>query len=72
MKKIALLCVNAYQFILSPWVGNQCRYVPTCSEYTKQAIERFGVIKGGWLGLKRLSRCHPYCKKDPIDPVPEE
>ncbi|MBL8639944.1 MAG: membrane protein insertion efficiency factor YidD [Alphaproteobacteria bacterium] len=70
MKTIFLKLIRLYQIILSPWVGNQCRFYPTCSNYAKEAIEKYGVIKGGYLGLKRLLRCHPWGKGPWIDPVP--
>lgn len=54
--------------VLSPFAG--CRYSPTCSEYTRQAIAKYGIIRGGILGLKRLSRCHPYSHHPSFDPVP--
>ncbi|EHY32566.1 MAG: membrane protein insertion efficiency factor YidD [Sutterella parvirubra] len=62
--------IRLYQLTLSPWVGRECRYVPTCSAYAMEAIERFGAVRGGWLGLKRILRCHPLggCG---LDPVPE-
>ncbi|MBM6549642.1 membrane protein insertion efficiency factor YidD [Marinomonas ostreistagni] len=71
MKKLFILLVRAYQYILSPLLGNNCRYYPTCSAYMIEAIERFGVCKGVWLGLKRLSRCHPF-HEGGIDPVPDK
>ncbi len=70
MKRVALWLIGAYRYLLSPFVGNACRFHPTCSAYAQEAIEKYGVIKGGWLGLKRIGRCHPYSKGDFIDPVP--
>lgn len=57
---IFLLLIKAYQYLLSPLLGASCRYTPTCSQYGVEAIKRYGPFKGGWLTLKRLSRCHPW------------
>ncbi|MFN8356045.1 MAG: membrane protein insertion efficiency factor YidD [Spirosomataceae bacterium] len=62
--------VRMYQLLISPYLPNACRYSPTCSQYMIEAIQRFGIIKGGWLGLKRISRCHPWGGHG-HDPVPE-
>ena len=59
MKKLCLLLIQLYQSI-SKHTPPVCRFTPTCSEYTKQAIEKYGVIKGIWLGIKRISKCHPW------------
>ena len=59
MKKIFILLINFYQKNISPWFGKKCKYYPTCSEYTKQAIEKYGVIKGTIKGIKRILRCNP-------------
>ena len=61
--------IRVYQLTLSPLLGPACRYEPSCSEYTRQAIHRHGPLRGGWLGLKRLGRCHPYSGSG-YDPVP--
>ena len=62
--------VRFYQLCISPFIGGRaaCRFVPTCSEYTKQAIEKYGLIHGTWLGIKRISRCRPGggCGYDPV------
>ena len=69
-KIIACKFVRMYQICISPFIGGccACRFTPTCSEYTKQAIEKYGVTKGTWIGLKRISRCRPGggCGYDPI------
>lgn len=62
MKKILIHIINFYKKSISPFFyskGIRCKYYPTCSEYSKQAIEKYGVIKGLWLGAKRICRCHP-------------
>lgn len=68
MKKIFIFLIQIYQWF-SKYTPPVCRFTPTCSEYTKQAIVKYGVMKGSWLGLKRICRCHP---KNPggYDPVP--
>ena len=60
--------INFYKYLISPLLGNNCRFLPTCSEYTKEAIIKFGLIKGIILGFKRISKCHPWGKSghDPI------
>jgi len=70
--KIALLALRIYKGSISPWLGGGCRFEPTCSVYMYQAIERFGVLRGVWLGLQRLARCQPFSKKFGYDPVPEK
>jgi putative membrane protein insertion efficiency factor len=69
MKTVALLLIKAYQTVLSPFLGRHCRYYPTCSSYTYQAIEKYGFIRGTFLGFRRLLRCHPF-HEGGIDPVP--
>jgi len=70
LKRFFILLVKIYSTAISPFLGNNCRYYPTCSAYTMEAIERFGVLRGSWLGMKRISRCHPF-HEGGIDPVPE-
>jgi putative membrane protein insertion efficiency factor len=67
---VALGLIRLYQVLLSPFLGRACRYQPTCSRYTHQAIRRFGFFRGGWIGAKRIARCHPWGNWGP-DPVPE-
>ena len=69
MKELALAFIRFYKRFISPILPPSCRFEPTCSVYTYQAIERYGVVKGGWLGLKRIARCHPL-NPGGYDPVP--
>ena len=69
MQALLLALIRAYRYILSPWIGQQCRFTPTCSVYAMQAIEAYGAARGSWLALKRLLRCHPLCRGG-HDPVP--
>jgi uncharacterized protein len=64
-----LLLIRAYQLFLSPLLGPACRFSPTCSAYAAEAIERFGAIKGGYLAVRRILRCHPFARAG-LDPVP--
>lgn len=63
------LPVRAYRLILSPWVGHNCRYQPTCSAYALEALDRHGALKGAWLAARRIGRCHPWGSSG-YDPVP--
>jgi len=65
------LPVRAYRLLFSPWVGHGCRYQPTCSAYALEALEKHGGIKGGWLALRRIGRCHPLGSSG-YDPVPDK
>ncbi|MAM96835.1 MAG: membrane protein insertion efficiency factor YidD [Gammaproteobacteria bacterium] len=66
---IFIIPIKLYQILLSPLLGQSCRYFPTCSQYTIEAIDKYGPIKGIWLGTKRISRCHPWGGSG-HDPVP--
>jgi putative membrane protein insertion efficiency factor len=68
-RSVALGSIRLYQLILSPLIGNQCRFHPTCSNYAMEAIGRHGVLKGVWLAARRLARCHPF-HPGGFDPVP--
>jgi uncharacterized protein len=69
MKYIAIFLVKLYQAGISPWFPPACRYSPTCSQYMIEALQKHGFFKGGWLGLKRIGRCHPWGGHG-YDPVP--
>ena len=69
MQKLIIALVHFYQHYLSPMMGPHCRYLPTCSEYMVQAVARYGAVRGLWLGIKRICRCHPFAKGG-YDPVP--
>jgi putative membrane protein insertion efficiency factor len=66
---IFLAIIKVYQLLISPLLGSNCRFTPTCSQYGVEAIKKHGPFKGGWLTLKRIGRCHPWGKHGP-DPVP--
>jgi putative membrane protein insertion efficiency factor len=70
MKALALTLIKTYQNTYSRVMPPSCRYVPSCSHYTFEAIDKFGVFRGTWLGIKRLSRCHPF-HAGGYDPVPD-
>jgi len=69
IKTVLLALIRGYRYVLSPWIGNDCRFWPTCSEYAQDAIERYGALRGGWMMLTRLARCHPYSAGG-VDPIP--
>jgi len=69
MKPVLLAALRMYRLVLSPWIGNQCRFAPTCSQYAIEAIERHGAVRGSWLALRRVLRCHPW-NSGGWDPVP--
>ncbi|WP_415370615.1 membrane protein insertion efficiency factor YidD [Patiriisocius sp. Uisw_047] len=64
-----ILLIRLYQYILSPLIPSTCRYEPTCSHYAVEALQTHGLLKGGWLGAKRIASCHPW-GGDGYDPVP--
>lgn len=71
LSKLALFLISAYKLCLSPFIGNQCRFYPTCSTYTREAIIKHGCLKGCILGAGRICRCHPF-HPGGCDPVPEQ
>jgi uncharacterized protein len=68
--RILILLARLYQGTLSPYIGRQCRFVPTCSDYFIDAVTQYGAMKGTYLGLRRILRCHPFSRKSGYDPVP--
>jgi uncharacterized protein len=70
MRTILLMLVRAYRYFISPLLGDHCRYLPSCSEYALGALERHGALKGTWLSMKRVARCHPW-HAGGCDPVPK-
>jgi putative membrane protein insertion efficiency factor len=69
VRRLLIGIIRAYQYLLSPWWGNHCRFTPTCSHYAVEALERHGVLAGLWLATKRILRCHPWSAGG-YDPVP--
>ena len=69
LKTLLIRLITFYQLTLSLLIGNDCRFYPTCSQYTKEAIEKHGSIKGSWLGVRRICSCHPW-HEGGFDPVP--
>ena len=67
--RVLLTPVYSYRYVISPLLGVNCRFTPTCSAYTIEAIEKYGALRGGWLAVKRIVRCHPFGGSGD-DPVP--
>ncbi len=71
LRSVAHAAIRSYQLTLSGWAGRHCRYLPTCSDYVDEAIRRHGLWEGGWTGLARTCRCHPWGDSG-FDPVPHD
>ncbi len=69
--RVGLMALRFYKAYLSILFAGQCRFVPSCSQYSYEAVERFGLARGSWLTLRRLLRCHPFSGKFGFDPVPD-
>jgi putative membrane protein insertion efficiency factor len=69
MKRVLMALVRAYRLTLSSWIGNACRFTPTCSAYSLEALDRHGAAAGAYLTVARIARCHPWCAGG-LDPVP--
>ena len=69
ISRVLIALVRGYQKIISPLLGHNCRFTPTCSQYALEAIEKYGALKGGWLAFRRILRCNPF-HKGGYDPVP--
>ena len=70
MRRLLILSVRGYKYLISPFLGQSCRFYPSCSSYAIDAIEAHGAMRGGWLALRRVLRCHPW-HEGGVDPVPE-
>ena len=70
MRQILIALIKLYRYAISPYLAPSCRYTPTCSSYAIEAVQRFGVFRGSWLAIRRISRCHPWHEAG-YDPVPD-
>lgn len=70
MRRILIFLVKGYRLLISPILPPSCRFYPSCSEYAVEALSKHGALRGGWLTLRRLGRCHPFCAGG-VDPVPD-
>ncbi|MEL6392360.1 MAG: membrane protein insertion efficiency factor YidD [Bacteroidota bacterium] len=71
LRWVLILPIRFYQLFISPWLGARCRYQPTCSHYAIEALKEWGAIKGSWLAMKRIGKCHPWGGSG-YDPVPKK
>lgn len=69
-RNISLLFLRLYRAVISPLYGDVCRYYPSCSSYALQAVQQYGLVRGGWLGIRRIGRCHPWAAGG-VDDVPQ-
>lgn len=69
-KRLLLALVRFYRRAISPHMAPRCRYIPTCSQYALEAIEKYGAMRGGFMAMRRVLRCHPFSRRGPYDPVP--
>ena len=69
MKRVLLALIGAYRLLVSPFLGANCRFYPTCSDYAAQAIDTHGAVRGSWLAVRRVLKCHPW-HPGGVDPVP--
>ncbi len=69
MRKLAIILIKLYRYLISPYIGQHCRFTPSCSSYAMEALEQYGLVKGSWLSLRRLAKCHPW-HEGGYDPVP--
>ena len=69
MRRIAITLIRGYQYLISPFIPPACRFTPTCSHYAREVLAKYGVVKGGWLSIKRLLRCNPW-NPGGYDPAP--
>ncbi len=70
MRQILIALIKLYRYAISPYLAPSCRYTPTCSSYAIEAVQRFGIFRGSWLAIRRISRCHPWHEAG-YDPVPD-
>ncbi|MFT4925185.1 MAG: putative membrane protein insertion efficiency factor [Phenylobacterium sp.] len=71
LQRLLIAFVRFYQLVISPLTGPRCRFIPTCSSYAIEAVTTHGAIKGSWLSIRRIGRCHPFCEGG-YDPVPDK